>query len=316
MRRELMELFRDTRADASAGALRPRETPDRSPAHLAGLSSAPEPSRFLRRYLQRSSPTPETARSGLVSLDSRLGGGFGEGLHLVVGTQGAETTAFLESLAWEAVGNRRPTLYYAFKSGGQQVWERLIGTLGAMLYGRGIIPSALRGPDISPSDRETLTRLDAELQASVLPYLSLVDRTPSPSGDLNAFIERLHVRSQEAAEEHGRLPLVLVDDLDELFSLTGSRPSPHLLSRLDSALMAGSQPGVFGAAPDTTLTEDSDGLPVRSLLTLEPAPAGPGNPGGWVDLEVRKNLATGWIGSIPLFLDPLSGLFADAAAAD
>ena len=89
MRHEFMELFRDTRlhppGEAPAGqsggeaASRPRQ--DRNPRRRP----PPEPSRFLRRFLQHAAPSPEPAPSGLAALDDRLGGGFGQGLHLVIG---------------------------------------------------------------------------------------------------------------------------------------------------------------------------------------------------------------------------------------
>ena len=50
---------------------------------------------------------------------------------------------------------------------------------------------------------------------------------------------------------------------------------------------------------------------MRTVIALAPD-AGAGS--GRVDLEVRKNLATGWTGTVPLLLDPLSGLFAEAAS--
>jgi hypothetical protein len=308
-----MELFRDTRLDPPGGLPRAGEAaPDRAAPDPAGDSATPEPSRFLRRFLQQSAPSPEPARSGLACLDRYLGGGFSSGLHLVLGEQAAAGTAFLESLAWEAVGNRRPALYYAFKSGSLEVWERLMATLVAITDGDGIIPSALRGADLVPSEKEALHRLDSQLQSSVLPYLSLLDRATGPGADLSGFIDRLHSRGQEAAERHGRLPLVLVDDLEELTAISGSRSPLHLLSRLDAALAADSLPGVLAAGPDGALLRQVNQLPVRSVMALvEPAGGGTER----VELEVLKNTATGWTGSVQLLLDPGSGLFAETTRA-
>lgn len=313
MRRELMELFRDTRLDAPGRVPPPGEVaPEGADCHAAGPAATPEPSRFLRRFLQRSTPSPEPAHSGLACLDMYLGGGFSGGLHLVLGHEAAGKTAFLESLAWEAVGNRRPALYYALKSGSLEVWERLIVTLGAIIDGEGIVPSELRGADLVPAEKEALHRLDAELQSFVLPYLSLMDRVPGPAGDLSGFIDRLHSRSQEAAERHGRLPLILVDDLEELTAITGSRSPLHVLSRLDAALAAHSLPGILTAGPNGPLLRHVDQLPVRSVMALSEAESGGG---GRVQLEVLKNTSTGWTGIVPLLLDPSSGLFAEAATA-
>jgi hypothetical protein len=337
MRNEFMELFRDTRLpppedvelDATAPAEQaPLEGPDvpgragapEAPAHRletrgVPVAAAAEPSRFLRRFLQQAAPEPEPARSGLAALDDYLGGGFGYGLHLVVGAPGSGKTAFLESLAWEAVGSRRPSLYYALKPGSLEVWERLIATLGAILREPGITRAALRGRDLHPEDVETLARLDAALQASVLPYLSIVDAAPGSVSNLSTFVEGVRSHGQEAAEQHGRLPLVLVDDLDELTALTGSRSPVDVLSRLDAALAADSIPGLLAAGSQGIFATAVDRLPVRTVVALTPVVGGPGGGNGRVDLDVRKNSATGWTGTVPLLLDPSSGLFAEAAPA-
>ena len=306
MRHEFMELFRDTRLPPVQEASTDVAVP---------AAAAAEPSRFLRRFLQQAAPSPEPARSGLADLDDHLGGGFGPGLHLIVGLPGSGKTAFLESLAWEAVGSRRPSLYYALSSGSLKVWERLIATLGAILEGPGIFPAALRGRDLPPEDVETLARLDAALQASVLPYLSLVDAAPGSISSLSAFVEGVRSHSQKAAEQHGRLPLVLVDDLDELVALTRSQSPLHVLSRLDAALAADSIPGLLAAGSEGAFAAAVDRLPVRTVVALMPVVGGPGGSNGRVDLEVRKNSATGWTGTVPLLLDPSSGLFAEAAPA-
>jgi hypothetical protein len=321
MRREFMELFRDTHLsppdEASAcGVAAPEEPARKHEARAVRVAAPAEPSRFLRRFLQQAAPSPEVARSGLVTLDERLGAGFGSGLHLVVGARGSGKTAFLESLAWEAVGNHRPSLYYALKPGGLEVWERLIAALGTILEGPGITPAALRGRDLKPAEMETLARLDAALQASVLPYLSLIDAAPGSVGNLSSFVEGVRSHGQEAALQHGRLPIVLVDDLDELVALTGSRSPLHVLSRLDAALAADSIPGLLAAGADGALPAAVDRLPVRTVVALTPVSAGTNGGSGRVNLEVMKNSATGWTGTVQLLLDPSSGLFAEAAATE
>jgi DnaB-like helicase C terminal domain len=320
MRHEFMELFRDTRLpppeDATTDEDAP-QAPERSlEARTVPTAAATEPSRFLRRFLQHAAPSPEPARSGLAVLDDHLGGGFDSGLHLIVGPPGSGKTAFLESLAWEAVGDRRPSLYYALKPGSLEVWERLIATLGSILEGPGITPAALRGRDLPPEDVETLARLDAALQASVLPYLSLVDAAPGSVGKLSAFVEGVRSHCQEITEQHGRLPLVLVDDLDRLIVLTRTRSPVQVLSRLDAALAADSMPGLLAVGSEGVFSTVVDRLPVRTIVALTAVTAGPSGRNGRVDLEVRKNSATGWTGTVPLLLDPSSGLFAEAAPAD
>jgi len=316
MRDEFLALFRDTRLHPPSGktASPPESTPENTSRERIPSLPASEPSRFLRRFLQQAAPMPEPASSGLAGLDDRLGGGLGYGLHLVLGAPGAGKTAFLESLAWEAVAGQRPGLYYALKTGSLRVWERLIATLGTILDGPAITPSALRGQELAPEDAETLGRLDAALQASVLPYLSLIDAAPASTGSLSAFVEDVRSRGQEAGEQHGRLPLVLVDDLEALVTLTGSRSPLHLLSRINDALVGDSMPGLLACAPASPLFAELERLPVQTVLALMPVLPSTTATSERVDLEVRKNAATGWTGTVPLLLDPWSGLFAEPGA--
>jgi hypothetical protein len=326
MRREFMELFRDTRAATSAvaGVEAPLAvppaavaTPDAfvaagvTPALPGAGQASLEPSRYLRRFLQQSHPAPEPARSGLVTLDAWLGGGFAPGMHLLLGTASGVKTAFLEALAWEAVGTRRPVLYFTLRAGSLRVWERLISTMGTIMDVPAVAPAALRGRELVPDDLENLARLDSALQAAVLPYLTLIDR-PARGGDLSAFVTSLRSYALEATEKHGRLPLVLIDGLDEVLAFTGSLPPELVIARLDEALAADSLPGVVAAGSLGSDQEDGEGLPGQSTLSLEVPAPGPAMLGGRLDLKVLKNPATGSTGDLRLLLDPSSGLFAEA----
>ena len=153
MREGLMALFRNTE--------RPSPPTPSTPASTSEPGLPPtEPSVFLQRFLQQAARSPELAPSGLAGLDARLGGGFGSGLHLVSGPPGVGKTAFLESVAWEAVSAGRPVLYYALKEGSIGAWERLISTLGNILASPAIPLEAFRTRTLGPDDLETLTRLD------------------------------------------------------------------------------------------------------------------------------------------------------------
>jgi DnaB-like helicase C terminal domain len=307
MREGLAVLFRNTE--------RPLPLPPSIPAPSAPATAgergppATEPSVFLRQFLQQAARSPELAPSGLANLDARLAGGFGSGLHLVSGRPGVGKTAFLESVAWEAVSSERPVLYYALKEGCIGAWGRLVSTLGNILGGPAIPLGALRARTLGPDDLETLTRLDLTLQASVLPCLSLVETIPACTDTLSAFIEDVRLRAQEAKERHGRIPLLLVDDLERLLLLTRARPLLHLLSRLDDALAASSIPGLLAM---TLLDRSACGLerlPAQTTLALVSVSASANDAFGRVDLELRTNARTGWTGTLPLLLDRRCGLF-------
>ena len=301
MRDELLALFRDT--DRAA------PLPPSPPAPLRDPTlPTPEPSVFLRRFLQQAARSPELVPSGLTELDALLDGGFGSGLHVVQGGPGVGKTAFLESAAWEAVSSGRPVLYYALKEGSVGAWERLISTLGNIL-GTVIPLGTLRACTLRPDGLETLARLDRALQASVLPFLSLIETIPAHADALGALVEDLRSKVQDARERHGRIPLLLIDDLERLLLLTRTQPPMALLSRLDDALAADSIPGLLASqAPDQSLN-GLQGIPAHTAMTLVPVPAPANDDYGAVNLELRTNARTGWTGTLPLLLDKRSGLF-------
>jgi hypothetical protein len=214
-------------------------------------------------------------------------------------------------MAWEAVSSKRPVLYYALKDGSLSIWERLISTIGYILGGPSIPLGALRARTLAPQELETLTRLDLALQTDVLPYLSLVDTISASIATLSAFIEDVRLRAQEAIERHGRIPLLLVDDLERLLFLTGSGPLLPLLSRLDGTLTADSIPGLLATTTPDPSSCGMGKLPVQTIVVLESVSAFAGDAVGRVDLELRTNARTGWTGTLPLLLDHRAGLFTD-----
>jgi hypothetical protein len=142
--------------------------------------------------------------------------------------------------------------------------------------------------------------------------MSLIDGTPASTRSVSALIEDMRSRAQDAVGQHRRLPIVLVDDLAHLSTLTGSRSPSDLLSRLDDALKAEALSGLLAAVPaDVSRGGAERRLPVRTVLLLtQGAPSAPEAP-DQVELEVRKNMATGWTGAVSLLLDRRSGLFAE-----
>ncbi len=309
MREGLMALFRSTEQPST----HPDDDADSGAPETVAVPEAADtrPSPFLRRFLEQTSRSPEVTPSGLIGLDARLDGGFGPGLHLVQGQPGVGKTAFLESVAWEAVSSKRPVLYYAFRETSLGAWERLISTLGHILGGRTIPLDVLRARRMSPDDIETLSGLDAALQASALPYLTLLETIPPHTDTLRAFLEDVSSRAQEAYERHGRIPLVLVDDLDRLLLLTRARRPLRLLSRLDDALAAESIPGLLATTSLDRFAPHPERLPARTTLTLTCASASINDVWKRVNIEIRANNAPpDPTGTLTLLLDRRSGLFA------
>ena len=305
MREEFLALFRDTARS---------QPPPSNPQAAAGKPPPPasEPSVYLRRFLRLGALAPQLAPSGLADLDDRLGGGFGFGLHLVRGMPGVGKTAFLESVAWEAISNKRPVLFYTLRDGELGAWERLVRTLGFILGGPTIPLDALHAHALAPDELDTLSGLDQSLQASVLPYLSLVETIPAYTDTLSGFIEDVRLRAREVGERHGKIPLLLVDDLEHVLLVTRARPLRLMLSRLDDALAVDSMPGLLSAAtPDSSL-RGLERLPVQAVLTLTAGPASAIDALERVNLELQTKASTDCIETLPLLLDRQSGLFAQS----
>jgi len=267
----------------------------------------------LRRFLRLGAVSPQPAPSGLAGLDHRLAGGFGPGLHLLRGLPGVGKTAFLESVAWEAISRRRPVLYYSLRDGDLGAWERLITTLGSLLDMPPVPLDAVRTRTLPPRDLETLRRLDLSLQASVLPYLSLVEHVPASADPLSALIADVRSRVREANDRHGSIPILLIDDLEHLLLAGQARPLPLALSRLDKALAAESMPGLLATTTSLPSSADPETLPVRTVLVLTSVSRSPDEALERIDLDLQTRPAVGPTETLSLLLDHRSGLFAETS---
>jgi hypothetical protein len=323
MREELMALFRNTErhrpggdgpsaplaellaeADTAAGLAQTATVP---PDTAAGLAGATEPSIFLRRFLRQAARSPRLFPSGLPSLDAHLGGGFRPGAHVLLGPPGAGKTAFLLSLAWDAVSRGVPVLFYSLKDGGLTIWRRLIATVGEML-GEGSLPfDEFYDHQPTPQDLETLARLDGILQTSVLPLLTLVDGVPARPDLPAALLDDVRIHAEDAAERHGRAPILLLDDIESLLLLGADEPAGRALSRLDESLHAESMTGLFTATSTTPDGWSPRNLHVRMVLALRPCDAAPTR----IDLDILADARNGGGRLLPLLFDGRTGLFAE-----
>lgn len=265
---------------------------------------------------------PEPVSTGLEEVDARLGGGFGAGVHLVTSRPGAGKRAFLESMGWEAVSSRHPVLYYAFRKGSQGARTSLAATLSALL---GLLPlnrHALRQSADAAGEPAQVESLDRVLRTSVLPWLEIVDAISSGPTEFEAFLADARARSREAKKRHGRLPLILIDDLESLARLTRVKPRARLLAQLDEWLVGEALTGLITMAIPPRSVPGIAGLPVQTTLLLTPAqastpveqaaplPAPQQAAIDHIDLIILAGAADGRTETIPLLLDRRSGLLA------
>ena len=302
---ELLDLFRATERPSLGPGLSPTHAPEPQPPAAA-------PSAFLRRYLEDRSRLTETVPTGLASLDDCLGGGLGPGLHVVVGPAGVGKTAFLESVAWEALSRARPVLYYALKEGAIGAWERMISTFAGLLGVADIDVKTLRSHRLNADALKSLTQLDLAFRSSVLPSLSFIDSLPASSDGVAALTSDIVSRAPEAEADHGALPLVLVDDLERLLSLASAEPLPRLLARLDTALTADSMAGLLVGITAVPSPVSREAFPVRTVFVLTSGAVHKDDRLVHVNLEIRQNSPGGWSGTLPLVLERRTGLFAQS----
>ncbi len=149
----------------------------------------------------------------------------------------------------------------------------------------------------------------------MLPFVSLVDSIPAHPDTLSAFVEDLRSRVREAEERHGRMPLLVVDDLERFSFLVGSRRTPPVLFRLDEVLSADCTPGLVAAGLSSWRADGSEAAPAQTTLALEPVRSVPEEDFGLVDLRLLTNNQTGWTGVLPLLVDHQTGLFSEYSRA-
>jgi hypothetical protein len=300
MREGLASLFRDT-----AG-----HSPHHQPTPHSPDTATPGRSPYFRMYANTSGQLPELAPTGLPGLDARLEGGFGFGVHVVCGEPGVGRTAFAEAVIWEGLARGRTALYYALREGCLGAWERLIGTMGAIL-GMSVPPlAAIRARNLSAAELTTLEDIDRRLQDLVLPRLKLLDEIAAYPDALGAFLDETLMQISETRDRTGRTPIVVVDDLQRLLLLTGCATAGPALARLNEAFAAQSIP--FLTTSDPSVLTRGESNEAASVLLLTRGPVALEETYSLVTLEVRADARTGWTGAMPLVLDRTSGLFAQA----
>jgi hypothetical protein len=278
---------------------------------LESVVAGSEPSVFLRRFLQEFSRPRDLASTGLGGLDARLGGGFGPGVHLLGGPSALERSAVLDSAVWEAVASERPVVFYALREGSLRAWQRFIAALSSIAGSSTVSLETFRAGILETVDVEALTQLDTVFQRRVSPFLSLVESFPANPDALGAFVEDIRGKSREAEETTGRMPLVVLDDLERLFFLLGPRRLSRVLVRLDQVLSADSMPGLFATGLASRLTDVQESRAAQTILITSPTPPSESKELGLVNLRLLANRQTGWTGAVRLVVDRATGIVAE-----
>ncbi len=103
----------------------------------------------------------------------------------------------------------------------------------------------------------------------------------------------------------------MVDDLERLSYLTGSRRLTHVLSRLDEVLPADGTSGLVATGLSSCRADRLEAAPAQTTLALESVRPVHEDDFGLVDLRLLTNNQTGWTGVLPLLLDRQTGLLSE-----
>ena len=256
--------------------------------------------------------TAVPASSGIGELDARLGGGFFPGLWMVVGRPGAQTTAFLESVAWEAVARHQAVIYYALTEGATAARERLLATV-AFIMTDGVDDTA-DGRVEWRSDSEGLVGLDPQAWHVVLSRVWLADSLPGGPEPVGVFLRSLEHTLENVASRVGQAPVVLIDDLESLvrgLGVESVRRAARVVAGLNGVLARCGSPGLMTSPPElTALVPRSDEAGAKGLVQLghgrlELASRSPER----MDVTIHENPHAPWRGTLPLVLHPSVGLF-------
>ena len=256
--------------------------------------------------------------SGVGELDARLGGGFFPGLWMIVGPPGSDATAFLGSVAVEAVADHRAIVYYALAEGTDVVRGRLLDTLTVIMADG--VDDAPGGVAERCSTPEELPALNPAVWLAVLSRMWLVESVPEGADPVGAFLRRLERTLEDVASELDQAPVVLIDDLETLLRglrVEGAMGAARVVTGLNGAFLRCGSPGLMASPPQlATLLPSAEEVDLEGLLQLghglvELLPRSPVR----MDVTVHQNPHAAWRGTLPLVLYPAFGMFAVASDA-
>lgn len=151
-------------------------------------------------------------QTGVPSLDVELGGGLGQGLHLLAAPPGFGKSALTIRAAYRNALAGRPVALFEYELSRLEVWGRILCAEAGLP-----ITAWLRGRYTDASNRRTYNPLEwiREHRPDVLedaqkaaPYLSIIE-AEAIQGAWDVLRVRRHL--EELADLHGRTPLAVID---------------------------------------------------------------------------------------------------------
>lgn len=161
---------------------------------------------------------PHAAYStGLEALDDLLGGGYGEGLHLLGGITGGGKTSLALQIATHNALEGRPVIFASYEQSRLELWGRIASRLTNVPYnaikrgtyddhGQTLLTSSVLRSDSDWSKLEAVSK-----------NLKIVEGGDALSRSTSAYtVETLATTARAIAEERGAPPLIIVDYMQRL----------------------------------------------------------------------------------------------------
>lgn len=303
-------------APASEPAPQPAPAPGPEPSREPG--AAPEGSPYFQAFLVETAGRRPPLASGLAGLDELLDGGFHSGLSVVSSRAAWAARSLLENMLWKAATEQKKVVYYHPAGRGQEIWQRLLLTLGHLI-GEPLRREQLAARPVSEKTLDEVRRLDALFTATVLPHLSLRELRPAGPLPLVSLLREIdEALPLETGPPAGTslstgsgLPgLVLIDGFAALSLLPGLRDPGDvagLLLELDGLLR---RRRVAGLLLWERRRRPDDERQVLAGQVVALRPAGRFGRGGLLRLQVR--VGGQWGGRrATLAWDPASALLTD-----
>lgn len=172
---------------------------------------------YLEELARRHSRPDATYTTGLQPVDTLLGGGFMEGLHVLGGITGGGKTSFALHVAFQNAMAGRPVLYASFEQSKHELWSRIASRL-TRIPRRALKRGTYDDVDGEYAVHELLQHHDAyktlQQVSDHLVVLEAGDALSRRSGE--ATVDDLHRIASRMKHRSGIPPLIVVDYLQRV----------------------------------------------------------------------------------------------------